>query len=143
MKTIMKRILTYFSVFAIALFFIFCDTPQNKNDNAYLPPSGSTLDSLQGNWISSKDSMSKLVITGNNMVDYYQGTQIDASKFFLADVDTFPSISSYDTTQLNGKYLITYTPGYAGVDLKYRINYLSDSSLELVYDNKYMPFTRK
>ncbi|HNM34612.1 MAG TPA: hypothetical protein PKJ70_06010 [Chitinophagaceae bacterium] len=101
------------------------------------------LDSLQGTWISSKDTNYKLVVIGNILMNLYENQNIDTSKFFLADTDSLPNVVMYDTTKVNGNYLILHSSGFAHIALSYKINYLSNESLELVYDNKYLPFDKQ
>ncbi len=103
----------------------------------------STLDSLQGTWISNKDISSKIIINTNQIYFYYDTKCIDTFNVLLADGYFGDAISLYNKSQVNGKYLIAYTDGYEDYDLSYRISYLSNISLELVYNGKHLPFTKQ
>jgi hypothetical protein len=107
------------------------------------PITGNTLDSLQGTWISSKDTSSKIIISANKMYTCYDAQSIDSFKIFLTNDLPGMGMGSYNTSGVNGQYLILYSPGNSKYDLCYRIGYLSKISLELIFEGKLLPFNKQ
>ena len=119
----------------------------HKNNNVVQsinkPFIGSTLDSLQGTWISNKDSTYKVIISSNKMYSYSENQCLDTANIFLASSCIGYALSLYNTTEVNGKTLILYSAGSTYYNFCYNIGYLSDISLELIFDGKLLPFTKQ
>ena len=72
-----------------------------------------TLDSLQGKWISTSDSLNQVIISGRQYTEFYADADSTHENFRIYFSDTlvnadlsFSSIQ-IDTTATTGKYLIT------------------------------------
>ncbi len=105
-----------------------------------------TLDSLQGTWISSKDSSWRLTISRDTIFDFYDSEPTDTSKFIISDscLNFDYTIPEFALQNHNGKYLSTYSVNGIKYDgLCYKISFLSLDGLELVYDHKYLGFKKK
>ena len=121
--------------------------PIHKNNKAVQsinkPITGNTLDSLQGTWISTKDPSSKIMISRNKMYTYYDAECIDSSNIFLTSDLSGKEIGNYNVSGVKGQYLILYHVGYTNYDIYYTIGYLSNISLELIFEGKLLAFTKQ
>ncbi len=84
-----------------------------KNQKCFeLLPPGTTLDSLQGKWINTEDSLNQVIISGRNWNETYNdATQLinENNRIFFSD--TIVSVEDFrqakiDTTTLSGNYII-------------------------------------
>ena len=72
-----------------------------------------TLDSLQGTWVSIDDSLNKVIISGRLYTEFYADSDSTREYFRIYFSDTLVDINlafndiQIDTTQLSGKYIIT------------------------------------
>ena len=103
----------------------------------------STLDSLQGTWLSSKDTSYKIQIIGHIKYEFYANQCTDTLNFFLDTNCTDTAIANYNMTKTDGNHLIVYANGYPSYEFCYEIGYLSDNSLELYYDGKHISFSKQ
>ena len=98
------------------------------NQNKFkIPPSYSTLDSLQGDWLNEDDSTNKVSINGRNWINtfYSNGALISQSlRIYFSDTavlgNTFSDIK-IDTTAISGRFVVTLD--------------ISDNSVDCIYLN--------
>lgn len=139
------------NIISVTVLLIFCSFISNKKlhskyhsfQKIATPLLVSTLDSLQGIWISSKDSSYKVIINSNKMYSYYNSQCWDTANIFLTNSCIGSALSLYNTSEVNGKNLILYSAGSANYNFCYTIGYLSDISLELNFEGKLLPFTKQ
>ena len=92
-----------------------------------------TLDSLQGVWISAEDKGDHVVIHGHH---YYESNAGDTSKSELYLADTCISNRGELTIKRqSGRYLMVYDAGYPTDGFCYFIHSIDDEDLELDYIN--------
>ena len=117
----------------------FCSIKNKKITNSYVSPPPTTLDSLQGIWISTKDSLWQITITGRIMDDFYKNLD-STHKYYriyfsdtLVDGDTYKfNQVSVDTTAKTGIYMIAVSTKdltidcykFGGIDQSDGITYL-------------------
>jgi hypothetical protein len=80
-------------------------------------PEESTLDSLQGFWVSTSDSLNKMLVNGRVCIQWYAYEDLankkDTSSIFFSDtlIDFFKNETlnklSYDSSKTSGEYLIS------------------------------------
>ncbi|MBR2649590.1 MAG: hypothetical protein ACRCSM_05400 [Sediminibacterium sp.] len=138
------------AIFIVMLLCSFSFISKTKSNNRkesisknLMPFFSSTLDSLQGTWVSIEDVSAKIIITNNLMYSYYENICNDTSKLILADGCIAMEVSNYDKTKVNGKYLILYNDEYLEYNSCYRIGYLSNTSLDLYYDGKRLAYNKQ
>lgn len=137
----MKKYFIAFLVIISLSSFIICKSDRGINKLA--SPPTATLDSLQGTWVSSKDTLSEMIISHDTIYNIYNGEPIDTSNFYIADSCRNPLVTSYDKNKINGSYIIIHNSGYSIYSIAFKISYLSANALELVTDNKYLGFDKK
>ena len=128
---IMKHIYILFTIASVICLQSFCSN--NKIENHCIPLIPSTLDSLQGNWISTSDSSWNLNITGRIVEDVYTGSSISNEyyRLYFSDTlvdgtnNTFNQIK-IDTNAVNGKYIIEMSLTDGSIDC-YKINGFSSN----------------
>ncbi len=108
----------------------------------------STLDSLQGIWISEKDTNVIVTIKSNRYIEIYKGENDTlVSKIIFVDtcIDDNPSydyVSKLDKTKQSGKYLLLLAAKDT-LSLCYNIDELDSKFLELVYHFRPHDFYKK
>lgn len=102
-----------------------------------------TLDSLQVSWRSSSDGNWKIVFSGITLYQYYENIPNDTSLVFISTNNVNPAVSSYSSSNTDGSYIILYRSGQTNYDMDYKINYLSDTAMELESQHKTMGFVKK
>ena len=106
------------------------------------PPSISTLDSLQGTWISNNDSSYKIKIANDTMFHFSLNVLVDTTKLFLSDIFTEDSLTVVALAgKKDGEYLIQNELGYNHFSC-YIIGYISNKDLVLRYRGKELSFSR-
>jgi hypothetical protein len=97
-----------------------------------------TVDSLQGLWVSIDDPKSFLKIQGKIEISIYEKDTSSITPFFLASTwEKGNDIEKADTTLKNGQFYILQSGN------EYIIEYLSDEQLSLIYLGKGMPLNYK
>lgn len=135
----------YFFISAIILIlssFNFCELNIKRTDCNHLkyPQNHTTLDSLQGIWVSNNDSSYQIKFSNHSRYAYYANQLMDSLNFTLDDsCHTSSIISLID----NGTYIREYDVLTNNFGLCYFINVLSDSSLELFTEGRHLRFNKK
>ena len=114
----MKKMRKYLMCIAVAIMVLlesFCNSIYENsyhNLKAKNPPT-TTLDSLQGSWVSIDDSLNKVIISGRLYTEFYADSDSTREYFRIYFSDTLVDINlafnniQIDTTQVSGKYIIT------------------------------------
>jgi hypothetical protein len=98
-----------------------------------------TLDSLQGTWVSVQDSKSKVQFTKDMWHDIYDGKPIDpAHKVFL--VNECVAEGKVTSSNTSGSVIVLEEEGR---NMCYTIDFLSDTQLSLFYDNHTLSYQKK
>lgn len=113
----MKALVTIFILANIISLISFCKLKNKKRSAKYISAkSVTTLDSLQGIWISTADSLWQWTINGRNLEEVYKDNDKQYEYFIIFFSDTLVDGENYDFSQLkidtlatSGKYLITKT----------------------------------
>jgi hypothetical protein len=106
----------------------------------------STLDSLQGAWISSIDDRDHVNIISHQYIETYEGdTAIRRTKIFfadtcLSDILTYEDRNKLDDTRENGKYMVLSDITDSSDNLCYQIDYIDGDHLVLIYHGKTLDF---
>jgi hypothetical protein len=97
-------------LFLFYCFYLIFDN-KSKTDKDWM--SLTTLDSLQGHWVSTEDSLWQLKITGRRVDDYYKDSDNEHEYFTIFFSDTLVDGTKYtftsahiNTTATTGKYLV-------------------------------------
>jgi hypothetical protein len=108
----------------------------------FAPPPLTTLDSLQGIWISNNDSSYKIKIANDTMFHFSLNVLVDTTKLFLSDIFTEDSLTVVALAgKKDGEYLIQNELGYNHFSC-YIIGYISNKDLVLRYRGKELSFSR-
>ncbi len=114
-----------FFIFAFSILFL---SACHHSENIPVEENTTTsVDLLQGKWISLDDKKSVIEFINNQKMDIYAGKKMSASEFQLHD--KFP-VEEGDIKNENGKYLIV---GENEEVFGYNIIELSDKNLTLMY----------
>ncbi len=136
----MKKYPIVIIVILCGIFQSFCHV-SGKKENAVKPsrPTPSTLDSIQGSWTDVSDLSNNITISGRNVDEYYNGTELNVHDYFriyFSDVSVDEGVllsqSSVDTTATSGKYVIKVDNDFGDI-FCYQINgfYIDDNATSL------------
>ena len=107
-----------------------------------------TLDSLQGIWISGKDKNDIVTIKGNQYIETYKGekdtliSKIIFTDTCIDDNPTYDYVSKLDDTKQNGKHFISLDTKDTSSNCV-NIDELDNNYLELSYHGHLLPFDKK
>ncbi len=143
--------------FLIGLFACHEDNPNNNYESVSIRKvtdipfdsaslrHGTTLDSLQGTWISNTDTKVLLMIQSHSRADIYNdGTKSDTSvaEFYLSD-SCETSMSKLDIRKKSGPCMILTMPNDTSSMLCYQIDYIDDKHLVLLSHGKTLGYNKK
>ena len=120
------------------------NTKLNTVDNTVTP--NTTLDSLQGEWISTIDKRDHVKIISRQYIETYEGdTGISRNKIFFADtcIDdllSFDQRSKLDSTRESGRFMVLADISDSSSNLCDQIDYVDDKHLVLIYHGKTLDF---
>ena len=113
----MKKYSILILVLTVIIFQSFCEnTARDKSSKISLHhsnPPNTTLDSLQGSWISIDDSLNRVSVLNRTYVEFYADKDSARENFRIYFSDTLVDINlsfsniHIDTTALSGHYIIT------------------------------------
>ena len=95
-----------------------------------------TLDSLQGTWVSVTDKDNRIVISNDTIYDFNRGKIIDKSIIYLSTIRKKSKIS-IDKNRRNGSFFISFSiDDNDDEGMCYWIDYLTATRLVLDYNGK-------
>ena len=106
---------------------------------------GTTLDSLQGTWINTLDKNAFLTIKFHTHLEIYKdGNSIDTSvaEFYLVD-SCETNMSKLDIRKTNGQCMILTMADNPVSTLCYKIDYIDDKHLVLLFNGKTLGYDKK
>jgi hypothetical protein len=126
------------------------DSLFNTNASLLIKPSATTLDSLQGMWISGKDHKDNLIIKEHDYLEIYKGSDgNDTTKSEIYFVDTctgddimYSDLKKLNSKRENGKCLVLATLSDTSLNLCLEIDYLDSSHFSFFYHGKMSGFHR-
>jgi len=119
-------------------------TNLNTVDNTVTP--NTTLDSLQGAWISTIDKRDHVKIISRQYIETYEGdTGINRSEIFFADtciddILSFDQRSKLDSTRESGRFMVLADFADTSGNLCYQIDHVDKEHLVLFYRGKILEF---
>ena len=119
-------------------------TNLNTVDNTVTP--NTTLDSLQGAWISTIDERDHVKIISRQYIETYEeDTGISRNEIFFADtclddILSYDQRSKLDSTRESGRFMVLADIADTSENLCYQIDYVDKKHLVLFYRGKILEF---